>query len=310
MYERFTDRAKKSLQLANQEAQRFNHEYIGTEHLLLGLVKEGSGIAANVLVDLEISLRDIRKEVENLVQSGPDMVTMGKLPHTPRCKHVLERAINAAKEIGHNYVGTEHILLGLIREVDGIAFQVLHSLGITEDKVTLQTHNRCGTTPKTKKLLSAKEVLLAAKEKAIHFKDFEKAAGFSQDLIDLKAAKKALNDEAIEAAAEKAKAAEVVAAMKNDFTSSSTTVISTVDQEQFTKTVKNLHRKVYFAVAGTLPSPDISIKDIEEGTNNCHRAALIEIVNALFKYVENGDAKQALESIFDVTEYALEEDPT
>ena len=297
MYERFTDRAKKSLQLANQEAQRFNHEYIGTEHLLLGLVKEGSGIAANVLVDLEISLRDIRKEVENLVQSGPDMVTMGKLPHTPRCKHVLERAINAAKEIGHNYVGTEHILLGLIREVDGIAFQVLHSLGITEDKVTLQTHNRCGTTPKTKKLLSAKEVLLAAKEKAIHFKDFEKAAGFSQDLIDLKAAKKALDDEA-------------AAAMKNDFTSSSTTVISTVDQEQFTKTVKNLHRKVYFAVAGTLPSPDISIKDIEEGTNNCHRAALIEIVNALFKYVENGDAKQALESIFDVTEYALEEDPT
>jgi len=83
MYERFTDRARKVMQLANQEAQRFNHEYIGTEHVLLGLIKEGSGVAANVLKNLDIDLRKIRMEVEKLVQSGPDMVTMGKLPQTP-----------------------------------------------------------------------------------------------------------------------------------------------------------------------------------------------------------------------------------
>ena len=83
MYERFTDRARKVMQLANQEAQRFNHEYIGTEHILLGLVKEGSGVAANVLKNLDVDLRKIRLEVEKLVQSGPDMVTMGKLPQTP-----------------------------------------------------------------------------------------------------------------------------------------------------------------------------------------------------------------------------------
>src|SRR5246500_3453862 len=84
MYERFTDRARKVMQLANQEAQRFNHEYIGTEHILLGLVKEGTGVAANVLKNLDIDLRKIRLEVEKIVQAGPDMVTMGKLPQTPR----------------------------------------------------------------------------------------------------------------------------------------------------------------------------------------------------------------------------------
>jgi len=90
MYERFTDRARKVMQLANQEAQRFNHEYIGTEHILLGLVKEGTGVAANVLKNLDIDLRKIRLEVEKIVQAGPDMVTMGKLPQTPRAKKVIE----------------------------------------------------------------------------------------------------------------------------------------------------------------------------------------------------------------------------
>src|SRR5207249_4908022 len=89
-YWRFTDRARKVMQLANQEAQRFNHEYIGTEHILLGLVKEGSGVAANVLKNLDIDLRKIRLVVEKIVQSGPDMVTMGKLPQTPRAKKVIE----------------------------------------------------------------------------------------------------------------------------------------------------------------------------------------------------------------------------
>ena len=113
MYERFTDRARKVMQLANQEAQRFNHEYIGTEHILLGLIKEGSGVAANVLKNLDVDLRKIRLEVEKLVQSGPDMVTMGKLPQTPRAKKVIEYSMEEARNLNHNYVGTEHILLGL-----------------------------------------------------------------------------------------------------------------------------------------------------------------------------------------------------
>src|SRR5229473_2906672 len=113
MYERFTDRARKVMQLANQEAQRFNHEYIGTEHILLGLVKEGSGVAANVLKNLDIDLRKIRLEVEKIVQSGPDMVTMGKLPQTPRAKKVIEYSIEEARNLNHNYVGEEVLnLLG------------------------------------------------------------------------------------------------------------------------------------------------------------------------------------------------------
>src|SRR5438105_5853496 len=97
MYERFTDRARKVMQLANQEAQRFNHEYIGTEHILLGLVKEGTGVAANVLKNLDIDLRKIRLEVEKIVQAGTDMVTMGKLPQTPRAKKVIEYSIEEAR---------------------------------------------------------------------------------------------------------------------------------------------------------------------------------------------------------------------
>jgi len=135
MYERFTDRARKVMQLANQEAQRFNHEYIGTEHILLGLVKEGSGVAANVLKNLEVDLRKIRLEVEKIVQSGPDMVTMGKLPQTPRAKKVIEYAMEEARNLNHNYVGTEHLLLGLLREQEGVAAQVLMNLGLKLEDV-------------------------------------------------------------------------------------------------------------------------------------------------------------------------------
>ena len=115
MYERFTDRARKVMQLANQEAQRFNHEYVGTEHVLLGLVKEGSGVAANVLKNLDVDLRKIRVEVEKIVQAGPDMVTMGKLPQTPRAKKVIEYAIEEAQPQPQPALGTEHLLLGLLR---------------------------------------------------------------------------------------------------------------------------------------------------------------------------------------------------
>ncbi|MCA9268184.1 MAG: NDP-hexose 4-ketoreductase, partial [Planctomycetales bacterium] len=144
MYERFTDRARKVMQLANQEAQRFNHEYIGTEHILLGLIKEGSGVAANVLKNLDVDLRKIRLEVEKLVQSGPDMVTMGKLPQTPRAKKVIEYSMEEARNLNHNYVGTEHILLGLLREQEGVAAQVLMNLGLKLEDVREEVLNLLG----------------------------------------------------------------------------------------------------------------------------------------------------------------------
>jgi len=146
MFERFTDRARKVMALANQEAQRFNHEYVGTEHLLLGLVKEGSGVAANCLKNMNIDLKKIRIEVEKIVKSGPQMVTMGKLPQTPRAKKVIEFAIEEARMLGHNYVGTEHLLLGLLREQDGVAAQVLMNLGLRLDEVREEVLKLLGAT--------------------------------------------------------------------------------------------------------------------------------------------------------------------
>jgi len=146
MFERFTDRARKVMALANQEAQRFNHEYVGTEHVLLGLVKEGQGVAANVLSNLSVDLKKIRLEVEKIVKSGPAMVTMGKLPQTPRAKKVIEFAIEEARNLGHNYVGTEHLLLGLLREHDGVAAQVLMNLGLKLDEVRAEVLNILGAT--------------------------------------------------------------------------------------------------------------------------------------------------------------------
>jgi len=149
MYERFTDRARKVMQLANQEAQRFNHEYIGTEHVLLGLVKEGSGVAANVLKNLDVDLRKIRLEVERIVQPGAsgDQVVMGRLPHTPRAKKVIEYSIEEARNLNHNYVGTEHLLLGLLREQEGVAAQVLMNLGLKLEDVREEVLNLLGHNP-------------------------------------------------------------------------------------------------------------------------------------------------------------------
>lgn len=135
MYERFTDRARKVMQLANQEAQRWNHEYIGTEHILLGLVKEGSGVAANALKNLNIDLHKIRQEVERIVQAGPDVVASGKMPQTPRAKKVIEYAIEEAHNLNHNHVGTEHLLLGLLLVREGVAAQVLMNLGLKLEDV-------------------------------------------------------------------------------------------------------------------------------------------------------------------------------
>src|SRR5438876_8850702 len=144
MYERFTDRARKVMQLANQEAQRFNHEYIGSEHILLGLVKEGSGVAANVLKNLDIDLGKIRLEIDKVIQMGPDVVTMGKLPQTPRAKKVIEYAIEEARNLNHTYIGTEHLLSVLLREHDGVAAQVLMNLGLKLEEVREEVLNLLG----------------------------------------------------------------------------------------------------------------------------------------------------------------------
>jgi len=144
MYERFTERAKKVLDLAQQEAQRLSHEYIGTEHMLLGLVKEGSGVAANVLRNMGVDFERVRLEVEKIVQSGPDTVAIGTLPQTPRAKKVIEYAIEEAQSLGHNYVGTEHLLLGLLREHEGVAACVLMMLGLELDDVREEVLNLLG----------------------------------------------------------------------------------------------------------------------------------------------------------------------
>ena len=133
-FDRFTERARKVLTLAQEEAQRFNHNYIGTEHLLLGLVREGEGVAAKVLSNLGIELTKVRSAVEFIIGRGERSV-MGEIGLTPRAKKVIELAVDEARRLGHHYIGTEHLLLGLIREGEGIAAGVLESLGVNLEKV-------------------------------------------------------------------------------------------------------------------------------------------------------------------------------
>ncbi len=133
-FDKFTDRARKVLTLAQDEAQRFNHNYIGTEHLLLGLVREGDGVAARVLENMGVELPKVRTAVEFIIGRG-DRPVVGEVGLTPRAKRVIELAIDEARRLGHNYIGTEHLLLGLVREGEGIAAGVLESLGVNLDKV-------------------------------------------------------------------------------------------------------------------------------------------------------------------------------
>jgi len=135
MFNRFTERARKVIILAKEEARRFNHDYIGTEHILLGLIREGEGVAATVLQKMGVSLENIRLEIEKLVQPGPTTQIIGDIPFTPRAKKALELAAEEARSLGHNYIGTEHLLLGLIREGEGIASQVLLNLGLDLERV-------------------------------------------------------------------------------------------------------------------------------------------------------------------------------
>src|SRR5262245_56620793 len=149
MFDRFTDRARKVMNLAKQEAQRLNHEYIGTEHILLGLVQEGSGVAANVLRNMNIDVKKIRTEIEKIGKGNPTLVTQGNLPFTPLAKKVLELALEEASQLGHNYIGTEHLLIGLIKENEGIAARVLLNLGVKLEDVREEVLEFLGADPRT-----------------------------------------------------------------------------------------------------------------------------------------------------------------
>jgi ATP-dependent Clp protease ATP-binding subunit ClpA len=137
-FNRFTERARKVLRLAQEEAQRFQHNYIGTEHLLLGLVREGEGVAAKVLSNLGVELNRVRSAVESIIGRG-DRVVLGEIGLTPRAKKVIELAVDEARRLNHDFIGTEHLLLGLIREGEGIGAGVLESFGLSLQQVRAQT---------------------------------------------------------------------------------------------------------------------------------------------------------------------------
>jgi len=137
MFEWFTERARRVVVLAQEEARMLNHNYIGTEHLLLGLIHEGDGVAAKALESLGISLQAVRQQVEEIIGQGQEPPP-GHIAFTPRAKKVLELSLREAKELGHNYISTEHILLGLIREGDGVAAQVLVKLGADMNRTRQQ----------------------------------------------------------------------------------------------------------------------------------------------------------------------------
>src|ERR1700690_4126502 len=135
MSNRFTERAQRVILIAQEEAKRLNHDYVGTEHILLGLIALGEGVAAQVLANLGVDLRRVRAEIEKIVGTGDNVMLLGEIPFTPRAKKVLELAVEEAQNMGHSHVGTEHLLLGLIREEEGVAAQVLENLGVRLDIV-------------------------------------------------------------------------------------------------------------------------------------------------------------------------------
>jgi ATP-dependent Clp protease ATP-binding subunit ClpA len=131
----FTPRAQQVLALARTEAEHFHHSFLGTEHVLLGLIKLGQGVAVNVLQEIGLDLETVRMEVEKLVGTGPDQKLIGNIPYTPRVKKVLSLAAKEAKALNHSYVGTEHLLLGLLCEGDGVAARVLQNMGVDVERV-------------------------------------------------------------------------------------------------------------------------------------------------------------------------------
>ncbi|MBI4310239.1 MAG: NDP-hexose 4-ketoreductase, partial [Chloroflexi bacterium] len=139
-FEKFSERARKVLSLAQEEAQRFNHNYIGTEHILLGLVRETDGVAARVLTNLGVELSKVRSAVEFIIGRGERRPAPGEIGLTPRAKKVIELAVDEARRLNHHYIGTEHLLIGLMREGEGVAAGVLESLGVSLEKVRAETN--------------------------------------------------------------------------------------------------------------------------------------------------------------------------
>jgi len=194
MFERFTDRARRSLFLSQEEARLLNHNYVGTEHLLLGLVSEGQGVAPKALQSLGILLEAVRAQVEEIIGQG-QTAPRGHIPFTPGAKKVLELSLREATQLGHSYIGTEHLLLGLLREGEGVAAQVLVKLGADLSRVRQQViqllsgsaggreagaRTRLVRMTVPEELREAEEQLAQVrreKEQAIQVQDFEKAAG-------------------------------------------------------------------------------------------------------------------------------------
>ena len=137
-FDKFTERARKVLSLAQEEAQRFQHNYIGTEHLLLALIHESKGVAAEVLGNLEIDTNEIRETIEAIIDKG-DRILLDEIGFTPRSKKVIELAKDEAQSMKHHYVGIEHLLLGIVREGEGIAAGVLEQMGVTMERVRTET---------------------------------------------------------------------------------------------------------------------------------------------------------------------------
>jgi ATP-dependent Clp protease ATP-binding subunit ClpA len=226
MFERFTDRARRVVVLAQEEARMLNHNYIGTEHILLGLIHEGEGVAAKALESLGISLDAVRQQVEEIIGQG-QQAPSGHIPFTPRAKKVLDLSRREAVQLGHNYIGTEHILLGLIREGDGVAAQVLVMLGADLNRVRQQViqlihgppprggapvtqmqarrdavdgrlaalEQRVGTGPDTSDLDEQIAQVCREKESAIDAKDYEQAASLRNREKELLASKAARQEQ-------------------------------------------------------------------------------------------------------------------
>ena len=146
MFERFTERARQVVVLAQDEARIVRHNYIGTEHLLLGLLREDEGLAGRVLVDLGVSLEDVRAQVARIIGAGDEAAT-GQIPFTPRAKKVLELSLREGMALGHNYIDTEHILLGLLRENEGVAVRILLDLGVDAEKIRHEIVRKLGPSP-------------------------------------------------------------------------------------------------------------------------------------------------------------------
>jgi hypothetical protein len=192
MFERFTDRARRVVVLAQDEARRLDHTWIGTEHILLGLIREGEGVAAKALESLGISLDAVRQQVEEIIGHG-QQTPSGHIPFTPRTKKVLELSLREALQLGHDYIGTEHILLGLIREGDGVAAQVLVMLGADQNRVRQQViqllHGRSAEPGSTRpverelRLPSAVKTLLEGLEQRLTV--IEQRVGTGPDTSDL-----------------------------------------------------------------------------------------------------------------------------